>query len=579
MSLAVEDRPSTTGPEPHPHSGSLARSMAWSSARRRFGVWALLIVVAYLVGMPLLRLQGLAFEDGLAGYESALNTPELAQLIWRTVYLALGSMAVALVLGTLLAYAASRLPDRAGFLRTVPIVPIVLPAIAMVVGWAFLLSPGPGYLNAALRRLPWWDHLESGPVDVYSLPWIIIITGFGLTSFIYLFVSAGMANISADHLEAAHVAGSSGAGVFFKIVLPLLRPSLIYGAGVGLLLGLGQFTAPLLLGTNQGIRVLTTQMYFATSQFPVDYAAAAALGSPLLIFGVLIVVAQKVGIGDQTRFVTHGGKGAVRRQRPSRWAAVMIAVYGIVAVVLPMSGLLIVALSPYWNSTIDPSSFTLANFQTALGSSSIVESIVTSLVASIAAVAIVIPLGYAISVVILHSRGMRVVKTLLDFLVALPLGVPAVIFGAGFLLTYSEPPLVLYGTRWVIILVYATLMLPFATRMMTNGMLALGTSYQEASWVSGAGRLRTHAVIMLPLLRGSIGGAVALIFVLLTHEFSASMLVRSPTTQVMGTVVYDFWSNGAYPTVAAVSIIMTAVTGAGVVAAMSIGGRDVLSKL
>ncbi|GAB3072157.1 iron ABC transporter permease [Nocardioides zeae] len=579
MSTAVAERPSVEAPRPRDGQEPRAGSMVWSSARRRFGVWALLLVVAYLVGMPLVRLQGLAFEDGAGGYDRALATVGLGELIWRTVYLAFGSMAVAMVLGTLLAYAASRLPDRAGFLRSVPIVPIVLPAIAMVVGWAFLLSPGPGYLNAALRQLPWWDHLESGPVDVYSLPWIVIITGFGLTSFIYLFVSAGMANISADHLEAAHVAGSSGAGVFFKVVLPLLRPSLIYGAGVGLLLGLGQFTAPLLLGTNKGIRVLTTQMYFSTSQFPVDYAAAAALGSPLLIFGVLIVIAQKIGIGDQTRFVTHGGKGAVRRQRPSRWAAVFIAVYGLVAVVLPMSGLLVVALSPYWSSSIDPSSFTLANFRTALDSPNIVESIVTSLVASITAVAIVLPLGYAISTVLLRRRGMPIARTLLDFLVALPLGIPAVIFGAGFLLTYSEPPVVLYGTRWVIILVYVTLMLPFATRMMTNGMLALGTSYQEASWVSGASRLRTHLVIMLPLLRGSIGGAVALIFVLLTHEFSASMLVRSPTTQVMGTVVYDFWSNGAYPTVAAVSIIMTAVTGAGVVAAMSIGGRDVLSKL
>ena len=34
-----------------------------------------------------------------------------------------------------------------------------------------------------------------------------------------------------------------------------------------------------------------------------------------------------------------------------------------------------------------------------------------------------------------------------DFLVAIPLGVPAVLFGAGFLLTYTEGPFVLYGTR------------------------------------------------------------------------------------------------------------------------------------
>ena len=55
-------------------------------------------------------------------------------------------------------------------------------------------------------------------------------------------------------------------------------------------------------------------------------------------------------------------------------------------------------------------------------------------------------------------------------------------------------------------------------------------------------------------------------FVLLTHEFAASLLVRSPTTQVMGTVLYDYWSNGSYPLVAAIALVMTGVTALGVVA-------------
>src|SRR6185436_14382449 len=108
----------------------------------------------------------------------------------------------------------------------------------------------------------------EGPVDIYTMPWIVILTGFGLTSFVYLFVSAGFSNISAEHLEAAHVAGSSTWGVFFKVILPLLRPTLIYGGGVALLLGLGQFTGPLLLGRNSGISVLTTEMYFQISDSP-----------------------------------------------------------------------------------------------------------------------------------------------------------------------------------------------------------------------------------------------------------------------------------------------------------------------
>ena len=121
------------------------------------------------------------------------------------------------------------------------------------------------------------------------------------------------------------------------------------------------------------------------------------------------------------------------------------------------------------------------------------------------------------------------------------------LFGAGFLLTYTEGPFVLYGTRWVIVLVYVTLMLPFATRMQLSALVSLGEGYIEAARVSGSSVIGANLKVVLPLMRAALGGAAALIFVLLTHEFAASVLVRSSTTQVMGTVLYDYWSNGVLP--------------------------------
>jgi iron(III) transport system permease protein len=178
-------------------------------------------------------------------------------------------------------------------------------------------------------------------------------------------------------------------------------------------------------------------------------------------------------------------------------------------------------------------------------------------------------------------RGRRhpVLRLIGDVVTALPLGIPAVIFGVGFLLTYTEPPFILYGTRTVIILVYIVLMLPFATRMQMTGLLSLGETYAEASAVSGASPLVTNLRIIVPLLRPVILSSVALMFILLTHEFAASLLVRATTTQVMGTVLFDLWSNGSYPLVAAMALLMTLVTGLGVAVAMLIGGRNVLDNL
>jgi iron(III) transport system permease protein len=543
------------------------------------GLVGLIGALGYLVVIPLVRLQILAFRHGAQPYRTAFSEPGIWTTVWKTVELALGSLAIALVLGTALAWAATMLSPRMRLLRILPILPIVVPAIASVLGWSFLFSPRPGYLNALLRHLPWWSHQYDGPVDIYTLPWIVIITGLALTSFIYLFVSAGFENINGELLEAAQVSGSPPSGVFFRVTLPLLRPALIYGGGVALLLGLGQFTAPLLLGSNQNISVLTTEMFRASQQTPPQYDVAAALGSPLLIFGVVVLVLNKVLLGDIGRFVTHGGKAFRAPSKTSKAGAAVLIVYGLVATILPIIGLVIVGLSPFWSGTVNIHDFTFANFHTIFKDGAITTAIRTSIVTSVIAVAITMPAGYLAASVLRSRRRFKVLRPVLDVIVALPLSIPAVIFGVGFLYAYTHAPFILYGTKWVLVLVYVTLMIPFATRMQLSGMIALGDTYTEASRVSGGGVLRTNLRIIAPLMRGTFAAAAALMFILLANEFAASLLVRAPTQNVMGTILYNYYGNGVYPQVACTALVMVGVTGAGVLLAIIVGGTDIFKKL
>ncbi len=547
----------------------------------RLGLIAFIGALGYLTIVPLVRLQYLALKHHARPYHDAYSREGWGQTLRWTIELGLGSLAIALVVGTSLAWAANSLPPRLNILRVVPILPIVIPAVSSVLGWAFLLSPHPGYLNQLLRVLPWWDNRFEGPFDIYTVKWIVIITGLSLASFIYLFVSSGFENINGELLEAAQVAGSSRAGVFFRVILPLLRPSLVYGAGVALLLGLGQFTAPLLLGRTRNISVLTTDMFLATQQIPPDYGLAAAIGSPLLVLGVLVLFANRLLLGDLTRFVTHGGKGGFRVTAPgSKLAAVWIVLYGLLASVLPLLALAFVSLSRFWSGDVHLNRLTIATWRTVLNASGVGSAIWNSVWLSLVAVAITLPVGFVAATLLRRGREHRIAAPLLDFIVAMPLSIPAVIFGVGFLMTYTTKPFVLYGTPWVLILVYVTLMIPFATRMQLGAMAALGSSYTEAARVSGAGALRTNLQIVVPLMRPAFGGAAALMFVLLTHEFAASLLVRAPTINVMGTILYDYYENGIYPLVACISLIMVGVTTAGVLAAIILGGgSDAFKRL
>jgi iron(III) transport system permease protein len=560
-----------------------APSHGWSISLNRIaprvGILAFIGAIGYLTVYPLIRLQYLALAHGGRSYTDAYTRAGEWKTIRDTLYLGVGSLAIALVVGTGLAWAATALPRQLRMLRVVPILPIILPPLAAVLGWSFLLSPHPGYLNQLLRRLPWWSGFQ-GPFDIYTIPWIIIITGLALASFVYLFVAAGLENINQELIEAGYVSGSSRPAVFFRIVLPLLRPALVYGTGVALLLGLGQFTAPLLLGQNAGVNVLTTDMYVQTEQIPPQYGLAAAIGSPLLVFGVLILFVNRILLGNHSRFVTHGGKGGFKPAARGSWSgAILVVLYGLFTTVLPIAALVIVSLGKFWSGTVDPSKFTLDTWRTVLHASGVQPAIWNSVELSVIAALITLPIAYISALFLRKQREHRIAGPILDFVIAMPLSIPAVIFGVGFLLTYTHKPFVLYGTRWVIVLVYITLMIPFATRMLSSGLAALGDSYMEAARVSGAGLLRTHATILLPLLRPTIGGASALMFILLSHEFAASLLVRAPTVNVMGTILYDFYQNGGYPLVAAISLIMVGVTTAGVLVALALGGSETFKKL
>lgn len=574
---------SAAAPGPASVVSSTDRSaMARGVARRlmaRVSVIVLVVALAVLILRPLYEIMHQAFANGAHGFRAVGGVPDIGQAVQATVWLALGSTAIALVLGITLAWYALRLPRGFGWLTIVPVLPIVSPAVASVMGWVFIFSPRVGYGNQVLRLLPWWSGRHTGPVDVFTLPWIVIITGLGLTAFVFLFISAGLRNVNAELLEAGQISGSSSIGAFFRVMLPLLRPSIVYSTAVCLMLALGQFTGPLLLGSQVGLQVLTTEMYSRLTQVPVDIGVAAAIGAPLTLIGILFVVGQRLFIGSQARFVSHGAKAFRPVGKRSPWSAVILAIYGLVAAVVPLIGLLLVAFRPFWSGQVDLGWLTMHNVSAALADGGVISGVRNSVSFSLWAVLITLPLGFVIASLLVRTRRYRVLRAVLDFIVALPLGVPAVLFGVGFLYAYSKGPFQLDGTSAIVVLVYVTLMIPFATRLMLSGMVGLGSAHTEASATCGAGTIYTNIKVTIPMMRSAIAGAAAVTFILLSHEFAASLLVRNINTNVMGTVLYDAYVNGQYSQVAVIGLIMTAVTAVGLTVALVIGGRRALDAL
>jgi iron(III) transport system permease protein len=576
-----------TRPQPRTDEAPRVRSSRWvlagRSARGQLHWILLALLVTGLVLLPLIPLQLQAWADGADGIKRLVELNDLRNVLVNTLTLGLGALVLGMLLGTVLALCAySMTPRLRKWLEFMPVLPMVIPAVAHVIGFVFLFSPENGYANTLLRATPFFGG-SSGPINVYTFQWVVIYTATHLAAFVYLFVYTGLRNLGADYALAARVNGANPVRALFTITLPLLRPTLVYASVVVFLLALGQFTGPLILGRREQLDVITTTMYKLSAEFPVDYALASALGTPLILLAVVLVFFQTRSVGNQNRFVGQGASTIDNRMLSpvtSAVSAVVVSAYVLVSAILPLLAIAFVALSPFWSGSLSLENLTTQNFSAVLDKPLIYDSIVSTVTVSVLGVLIVIPLGMLVAIGIFNREKLwRPIPVVLDLVANLPLTVPAALLGFGFLFALSQPSIGLYGTQTGLILAFVTIMIPYSVRYQLATLMSLGKQTVEASQVSGAHPLRTFFQVILPLARTGIVSSAAIMFVLLTHEFGVSLLLRGPNVRVLSVALYDEYSGGSYAEVAVIALVMTLVTGLGVVAAMALGGRRALERL
>src|SRR5690606_28083825 len=106
----------------------------------------------------------LVWADGridLSPITDTLAVDGLGELIFNTVFLVVAASSIALVIGSLLAWANERTDARLGPLTdSLPLLPFLLPPVAGAIGWVLLLSPRAGYVNVWIRDIGGWFGVE-----------------------------------------------------------------------------------------------------------------------------------------------------------------------------------------------------------------------------------------------------------------------------------------------------------------------------------------------------------------------------------------------------------------------------------
>ena len=142
----------------------------------------------------------------------------------------------------------------------------------------------------------------------------------------------------------------------------------------------------------------------------------------------------------------------------------------------------------------------------------------------------------------------------------LPLGFPGVVLAFAMLQAYIYPPIVLYGTIWILFVAYATRYLPIGVRSTSATLVQIHPELEESSLSCGANWFQTFKNVTLPLLKPGIIAGWILLFVAFTRELSASILLYSPGKEVLSVAIYDLYQNGQFREISALAFLQIIVS-------------------
>ncbi|MBE6366981.1 MAG: iron ABC transporter permease [Lentisphaerae bacterium] len=360
---------------------------------------------------------------------------------------------------------------------------------------------------------------------------VALIEALHLYPILYLNLAAALANCDPALNEAARNLGASVWRRFFTITLPLIRPGILAGGSLVLIWSFTELGTPLMFGFT---RVTPVQVFDGLSELesnPMPYALVLVM----MIVSSLLYLAGRLLTGGSGASAVKGASTSVAQQLTGIKAYLPGIFFGAVTImaILPHIALLLIAFSQDYYGTILPGSWTLANFQNALGDKLVVPSIFNSLRYSLTATLLAVTAGTLCAVLVVRWKVRGAV--LFDLLSMLPLAIPGIVMAFGFLgmtVKFSWASAIfdpVNSPLWLLAGAYAIRRIPYVVRSVASGLEQTPVVLEEAALSVGASRQRVFFKILAPLLTANllIGGLFAFSFSMLEVSDSLVLVQKS----------------------------------------------------
>jgi iron(III) transport system permease protein len=536
----------------------------------RLLVVAIVVALVLFVVLPLFALLGKAVEDhdgtfvGLANFAAYFGDPALAGNLFNSLWISALSTVICVTLAFVFAYGLTRtcMPGR-GVFKAVAQIPILAPSLLPAISLVYLFG------NQGLLKSWLMGASIYGPIG------IVIGEVFWTFPHALIILTTALAISDARLYEAAEALRASQRRIFFTVTLPGARYGLISAIFVVFTLVITDFGVPKVIGGQ--FDVLATDIYKQVVGQQ-NFQMGAVVGVVLLLPAVLAFVGDRIVQRRQAALLSARAVPLI--PKPNR--AVDLTFFAICAVIaLAVLVILAVAvfasLATFWPYNLTPSlkNYDFDNMDGG-GWASYGNSLMLATLTAVFGAAIVFTGAYAIEKTPRFGAG----RALGQLLALLPLAVPGLVLGLGYIFFFNDPanPLgFLYGGMAILVICTISHFYSVAHLTATTALKQIDPEFETVSASLKVPVWRTFAVVTVPVCLPAILDIAIYLFVNAMTTVSALVFLYSPDTTLAAIAVLNMDDAGDIAPAAAMAT-MILLTSAAVRIAYTVLTRGLLGR-
>lgn len=391
--------------------------------------------------------------------------------------------------------------------------------------------------------------------DIYGFGGIVLVMTLQLFPLVFLYAKGALKNIDNSLVEAANNLGCSGLKCFFKVVIPLIMPTLLAAALLVFMRSFADFGTPMLIG--EGYRTFPVVLYTEfINEVGGNDGFAAAIAVIAIVVTTVVFLAQKY-VSNKNAFSLNA-LHPIEEKTPKGLTGFLAhaASYLIVGIAILPQVYVSYTSFKKTEGKIFVSGYSLESYASAFGK--LGRSIQNTIIIPLCALVIIVLL--AIMIAYLVVRRKNALTSTVDIISMIPYIVPGTVLGIALLTGFNKKPVMLSGTMLIMVVALVIRRLPYTIRSSVAILQQIPMSIEEAAISLGASKMKSFFKVTVPMMTAGIVSGAILSWVTMISELSTAIILYTGRTKTLTVAVYTEVVRGNYGIAAALSTILTVLT-------------------